>query len=241
MFSGVYVRLKGMSAKKKANETMDGATIRERGMTKKRPVIVEAGVVAGNVYDKYETKNPIARKMMQGFENTVKELVLLSAVTDIHEVGCGEGHLSSELMAMQGVSSVRGSDFSTQIIDMACRMHGSEGIVFKTASIYELDSEKDSAELIVCCEVLEHLEEPRRALQVIQSLARPYCLLSVPREPLWRFLNIIRGKYMSSLGNTPGHIQHWSKQEFVQIVSRYFKIEEIRNPLPWTMLLCRRR
>ena len=210
-------------------------------MTKKSTVIVEAGVVAGNVYDKYETKNPIARKMMQGFENTVKELVSLSGATDIHEVGCGEGHLSSELMAMQGISSVCGSDFSTQIIDLACRIHGSEGIVFKAASIYELDSEKDSAELIVCCEVLEHLEEPDRALQVLQSLARPYCLLSVPREPLWRLLNITRAKYISSLGNTPGHIQHWSKQGLIQIVSRYFEIKEIRNPLPWTILLCRRR
>ena len=37
-------------------------------------------------------------------------------------------------------------------------------------------------------------------------------LVSVPREPLWRGLNMARGAYMRDLGNTPGHVNHWSKR-----------------------------
>jgi hypothetical protein len=64
-------------------------------------------------------------------------------------------------------------------------------------------------------------------------------ILSVPREPLWRLLNIARGHYMCSFGNTPGHLQHWSASRFRSLVGRHAEIVESRTPLPWTMLLCR--
>jgi hypothetical protein len=61
----------------------------------------------------------------------------------------------------------------------------------------------------------------------------------VPREPLWRGLNMARGAYWRSLGNTPGHVNHWSKREFVSLLSGYGAVEEARSPFPWTMLLVR--
>jgi hypothetical protein len=64
-------------------------------------------------------------------------------------------------------------------------------------------------------------------------------VVSVPREPIWCGLNMVRGKYFSKLGNTPGHIQHWSSSDFVNLVSKYFDVVEVKKPLPWTMLLCR--
>ena len=39
-----------------------------------------------------------------------------------------------------------------------------------------------------------------------------HLLVSVPREPLWRALNVARGAYLRELGNTPGHVNHWSKR-----------------------------
>ncbi|WP_207642472.1 hypothetical protein, partial [Desulfosporosinus sp. I2] len=68
-----------------------------------------------------------------------------------------------------------------------------------------------------------------------------HIILSVPREPLWRILNLARGKYIPDLGNTPGHIQHWSKKSFLRLVNRYFDVLEVKSPLPWTMVLCRIR
>jgi hypothetical protein len=68
---------------------------------------------------------------------------------------------------------------------------------------------------------------------------RGHLLVSVPREPLWRMLNVARGAYVRDLGNTPGHLNHWSKRSFTKLLSRYGEVAERRSPFPWTMLLVR--
>lgn len=203
--------------------------------------VIENGIVAGNHYDKYNTRNPIARYLMNGFMRQLDVFVRQAGCADIHEIGCGEGELVLRL-ARQG-GRVRGSDFSHEIISLANRNAAAANVSveFKVASVYDLSPEQDAAELIICCEVLEHMEDPERALHLIQHLAKRYAIFSVPREPLWRVLNMVRGKYLADLGNTPGHVQHWSRRGFVSLVSRYFEVLEVRSPLPWTMLLCRRR
>ena len=94
---------------------------------------------------------------------------------------------------------------------------------------------------MVCCEVLEHLEQPELALKTLKRVTGRYLILSVPREPLWCAMNLARAKYISRLGNTPGHIQHWSKRGFIRLVSKCFDVLEVKSPLPWTMLLCKPR
>ena len=54
-------------------------------------------------------------------------------------------------------------------------------------------------------------------------------------------LNLVTGRYIKDLGNTPGHVNHWSKRGFVQLLERYGTVEEARSPFPWTMLLVRAR
>ncbi len=48
-----------------------------------------------------------------------------------------------------------------------------------------------------------------------------HLLVSVPREPLWRGLNMARGAYIKDLGNTPGHLNHWSRKAFVELLGRH--------------------
>src|SRR3954453_15089568 len=50
--------------------------------------VAEAG---GNVYDKYGTSNPVARRLMAGFMAQFDELVGRTGAAGGHEVGCGEG------------------------------------------------------------------------------------------------------------------------------------------------------
>ena len=88
-------------------------------------------------------------------------------------------------------------------------------------------------------EVLEHVPEPETTLGEMARVARRWLLVSVPREPLWRGLNMARGAYWGALGNTPGHLNHWSKRGFVELLGRYGTVEEARSPFPWTMLLVR--
>ena len=53
---------------------------------------------------------------------------------------------------------------------------------------------------------------PEATLAEMARVARRHLLVSVPREPLWRGLNMARGAYLRDLGNTPGHVNHWSKR-----------------------------
>lgn len=202
--------------------------------------IKENGITVGNAYDKYGSKNPIVRWIMTGFDDSLSTLVNRAAPSSIHEIGCGEGYWVVKWKE-QSIDA-RGSDFSSQVINLARENavgHGLSPSIFTQRSIYDITPDNDSADLVVCCEVLEHLESPEEALAVLQGVVEKYLILSVPREPIWCALNLVRGKYLSSLGNTPGHIQHWSSKAFIELVGQYFDIVEIRTPFPWTMILCK--
>lgn len=199
----------------------------------------ENGVVVGNTYDKYNSKNPIVLKIMHGFENALEDLVHLARPSTVHEVGCGEGHWATRWAANNIL--VKGCDFSEKAIHLARQNAVDRGVdpdMFSVKSIYDLEAVQDAADLIVCCEVLEHLEYPEEALKVLQNIVKHHLIVSVPREPIWRALNLVRGKYIKDFGNTPGHIQHWSRKAFIELISKYFEIMEVRSPMPWTMLLC---
>ncbi|MFK8398330.1 class I SAM-dependent methyltransferase [Pseudomonas sp. BGr12] len=203
----------------------------------------ENGVVVGNAYDKYGSRNWLVKRIMAGFEFALSGLVERAAPKSIHEIGCGEGYWV--LRWLEEGRQARGCDFSTHAIDLARQNADARALdserVFDVRSIYDLQSAEDSADLVVCCEVLEHLEDPDAGMRALQRVATGHLILSVPREPLWCVLNLARGKYIGSLGNTPGHLQHWSARGFVRWVEQYFEVIEVRSPLPWTMLLCRPR
>jgi ubiquinone/menaquinone biosynthesis C-methylase UbiE len=108
--------------------------------------------------------------------------------------------------------------------------------VEEATSLSFADGEFDLAAAI---EVLEHVPEPEATVAEMARVARRHVLVSVPREPLWRGLNVARGAYVRSLGNTPGHVNHWSRRSFVAMLARHGRVEEARSPFPWTMALVR--
>ena len=70
--------------------------------------------VGGNFYDKYHSRNPVARRLMAGFLAAFDELVGRTAANTAYEVGCGEGELSLRLLR-RGLA-VRGSDVAASIV-----------------------------------------------------------------------------------------------------------------------------
>lgn len=194
---------------------------------------------SGNYQDKYHSRNPIARWLVNGFMNSFTELALAAPPREAVEIGCGEGVLT-RLLAHNGFK-VRGYDISARAISEARRMTAEAGmsLQFEQAPLVQV-AQHVRAPLIVCCEVLEHLPDPHAGLAELAAMAEPWLLVSVPREPLWRALNLCRGHYIGDLGNTPGHLNHWSSAAFQRFLRPHFEIVALRQPLPWTMALCRK-
>jgi ubiquinone/menaquinone biosynthesis C-methylase UbiE len=197
-----------------------------------------AGSVVGNVYDKYGTKNPVARAMMRGFLRAVTDLYAQVAPSSVLEVGCGEGHLAQHLVSHRP----RPDRFVITDQDLACLASGLDPLLeARQASIYALPFDDRSFDLVVCCEVLEHLDDPPRGLAEVARVARRAVLVSTPREPLWRVLNLARGRYVRDLGNTPGHVQHFSRGALQGLVGARLRVVATRAPIPWTVVLAETR
>lgn len=197
---------------------------------------------AGNFYDKYNTRNPIARALMQGFLRAFEELVAIAGPpADVVEIGCGEAELSMR-MARAGWR-VAGCDIAPEAVEESRRRIEAAGlsIPVSVCDIAQAPGQFQAAQLVVCCEVLEHLDDPDHALDILSGLSTRYVLVSVPREPIWRVLNMARGRYLVQMGNTPGHVQHWSRRRFLSLLKTRLEIVAVRTPLPWTLVLCRLR
>ncbi|MGJ4804871.1 class I SAM-dependent methyltransferase [Luteimonas sp. SDU82] len=186
---------------------------------------------------KYEEAGRIGGWLIDRFYARVRALVLphVSAGDTVLEVGCGAGYSSQRLLDWLPLgTSYLGSDVGESLLQKARARNPSASFVRQ--SVYDLALTDKSVDVIVMLEVLEHLEHPARALSELARVARKAVILSTPREPLWRMLNMARGKYLLDLGNTPGHVQHWSSRALVEMTTPYFGLIGRFNPIPWTVL-----
>jgi SAM-dependent methyltransferase len=132
---------------------------------------------------------------------------------------------------------VVGIDLEDPALQAEWARHGEPNLEYRVMRAENLpfaDGEFDAATAI---EVLEHVPDPEHTLAEMARVAQRHLLVSVPREPLWRALNMARGAYWRDLGNTPGHVNHWSKRAFAALLSRHGEVVAARSPFPWTMLL----
>ncbi|MET0580122.1 MAG: class I SAM-dependent methyltransferase [Ilumatobacteraceae bacterium] len=191
-------------------------------------------VPTGNTYDKYNPTNPIERRMMDGFFTTLDRFVGTTRPQRILEVGLGEGLVSERLRARFPEARVVGVD----LVDLALADHWrARGLSAAFADVERLPFPDSSFDLILAIEVFEHFGDPDRALAELVRVGTGQLIASVPLEPIWRVGNMVRGRYLRDLGNTPGHVNHWSRKGFSRFVAQRCDVTEVACPLPWTMVL----
>jgi 2-polyprenyl-3-methyl-5-hydroxy-6-metoxy-1,4-benzoquinol methylase len=199
----------------------------------------EEGTVTGNTYDKYGSSNPLVKRLMSAFERTLDELFEQADPDSLLDVGCGEGVLTHKWAQRLGDKRVVGIDLDDPQLHALWEQRQARNLsyqVMKAENLPFADGEFDATTAI---EVLEHVPDPAHTVAEMARVASGHLLVSVPREPLWRGLNMARGAYLKQLGNTPGHLNHWSKRSFVELLSRHGEVVQARSPFPWTMLLVR--
>jgi 2-polyprenyl-3-methyl-5-hydroxy-6-metoxy-1,4-benzoquinol methylase len=199
-----------------------------------------ASVPTGNTFDKYGSTNPVVRRLMSGFEARLDYLFAAAGPRSVLDVGCGEGVLTYRWAQLLGEKPIVGIDLADPKLEAQWRTRRRENLEFRPMDVSGLRSFPDRAfDMAAAIEVLEHVPDPDATLAEMARVAARHLLVSVPREPLWRALNVARGAYVRDLGNTPGHVNHWSKRGFIRAVSRHGEVAETRSPFPWTMLLVR--
>lgn len=201
--------------------------------------VSDDGIVTGNTYDKYGSGNPVVKRLMAGFERTLDELMAQAQPRSLLDVGCGEGVLVHQWAERMPNARLIGIDLEEESIQAGWAQHRAPNLEYRTNAADELPFAENEFELASAIEVLEHVPDPERTLAEMARCAERHLLVSVPREPLWRGLNMARGAYVAQLGNTPGHLNHWSKRSFARLLSRYGHVVELRSPFPWTMALVR--
>ena len=193
-------------------------------------------VPTGNTYDKYGSQNPVVRRLMTGFERSLDELWHMASPESILDVGCGEGVLTSE-WAERLEGRIVGIDLPDPKLEAEWQKRQRPNLEYRAEEATSLSFGDGEFDMATAIEVLEHVPDPEVTVAEMARVAKRWLLVSVPREPIWRMTNMARGAYWKSLGNTPGHVNHWSKVSFVSLLSRHGKVEEVRTPFPWTMAL----
>ena len=199
------------------------------------------GTVTGNTYDKYGSTNPVVRRLMAGFERTLDELFTQADPQAVLDVGCGEGVLTQQWAQRLPGRRVVGIDLDDPAIQAEWAKRQAPNLEYRAMKAENLPFADAEFDLASAIEVLEHVPDPEHTVAEMARVAQRWLLVSVPREPLWRALNLARGAYVKDLGNTPGHLNHWSKRSFVALLARHGEVVEARSPFPWTMLLVRLR
>jgi SAM-dependent methyltransferase len=194
---------------------------------------VQPDNVAGNTYDKYASKNPIERRMMEGFFTALDRMLEGLQPNVVVEIGAGEGRITERLVARFPDATVVGLDLPDT--DLAEEWDEIEVPMF-FGDATRMPFVDASIDLVVGLEVLEHVPQPERALADIARVCRGTAILSVPREPIWRAGNMARGRYLRDWGNTPGHVNHWSSRGFERFVRSAFDVADMDHPLPWTIV-----
>lgn len=183
-------------------------------------------------YVKHTSKNPIQKILINNFYSTLISLTKPLSPKTILDAGCGEG-FSMNKLKLNGIGEkIEGIEYSKDAISFGKKLF--PDLTIKQGSVYELPYKDNSFDLIVCTEVLEHLEDPKKAIKEMLRVTKKYLIISVPNEPLFMMSNFLRGKNLSRLGNDEGHINHWNPLSLKSyLIQNKVKVKKLSLPFPW--------
>lgn len=190
-------------------------------------------------YRKHTTQNPVQKFLINNFLNALLNEAEKLKPLSILDAGCGEGFILEKLHENKIGHELVGIDFSRQALQIGKTLH--PNLTFKPGTIYHIPFKDDSFDLVICSEVLEHLEYPEKALEELERVTKKNCIISVPHEPWFMLANFLRGKNISRWGNDVEHVHHWTKQGIKNLVAKYFIVKNVDNPFPWTLIVSEKK
>ena len=193
-------------------------------------------------YQKHTNPNPLQRWLINRFQLRVADLVAFSvgqpgATPYCLDVGCGEGYVLKYLRNKLPYIRLYGMDLDKEALKLA-RAHNSDTPLYR-GDVLNLPFADGSFDMVICLEVLEHLESPWLAVDELARVSSRELLVSVPNQPFFSLANFLRGKNWPTWGDDPEHVQHWGGKSFASLMGERVAIERVVYSFPWVMVLGR--
>lgn len=183
---------------------------------------------------KYLKRNIFYRFLTGRYLTTIENLVRRTDAMTICDVGCGEGFVIMRLLhSFRG--RVDGCDIDPLVLWLAGRLNS--GCNLFHGDISALPIKDRSYDLVICTEVLEHLDSVNQALREARRIARRYCLFSVPQTPFYQLSNLLIGANWSRWGEDGDHRNRWTKEQFLSLLRPFFHVVETARSFPWLFVL----
>jgi ubiquinone/menaquinone biosynthesis C-methylase UbiE len=181
--------------------------------------------------EKYERSAGIEQRLLERFRATLLEEVTALGPGSVLDAGCGEGIVAAWLSRALPEAALVGVDARPDAVsEFRAR---NPGVRAEVGDLYELPFGDSEFDVVMAIEVLEHFERPADALRELARVARTAVVLTVPHEPFFRGGNLLRGRYVSRLGSTPGHVNTWTRRGFSRMVSAELPSARWWSAFPW--------
>lgn len=131
-----------------------------------------------------------------------------------------------------GGGYIEGIEYTKEALEIAKKRNSN--VIYKQGDIYDLPKEK--YDIVVCTEVLEHLEKPEAAVRSLYEAATKCVIITVPHEPWFCLGNLLALKNVSRFGNPQDHINHWTRKGFgIMLKNSVAKPDILSGSFPWSI------
>lgn len=185
---------------------------------------------------KHESGNPVQRWLIDRFHGEVTRLLSSAPRQAVLDLGCGEGFVIGHLVEADLDADFVGIDRSPTAVVTARERLGDRAEIVE-ADVTGIADLPRPFDVVMMLEVLEHLDDPAAMLDLLAELTTHQVIVSVPNEPFFRGLNLLRLKNVKRFGSDPEHVQHWTSSAFERLVSDRFEVVDRGRAFPWTLLL----
>ena len=118
----------------------------------------------------------------------------------ILDAGCGRGFYLKVLSSFSFIKEIHGVDINDNYLKIAKKININKRVKIKNASLYNLPYQDKYFDLIICSEVLEHLEDDIKAILELKRVLKPEgaIIITVPHKNfpfLWDPFNWLLMKF----------------------------------------------
>lgn len=136
------------------------------------------------------------------------------------DIASGEGY-GSNLMS-NNAKFVYGVDIDAKTIDNASKKYVKNNLKYLAGSTSKIPIDSNTVDVVISYETLEHHDEHEQMMLEIQRVLKPSGLLIISTPDKYYYSDVRNFK-------NSFHVKELYKQEFIDLVSKYFKFSQLLN------------